>query len=68
MVQHAGAKMSKSLGNIVMAQDLLHTCSAGGVRLYLASHHYRQEGEHDDHSLANIALPHVGLQNGHLSL
>jgi L-cysteine:1D-myo-inositol 2-amino-2-deoxy-alpha-D-glucopyranoside ligase len=53
MVRHAGAKMSKSLGNLVMVRDLLHTCSADGIRLYLASHHYRQEWEHDDHSLAS---------------
>jgi L-cysteine:1D-myo-inositol 2-amino-2-deoxy-alpha-D-glucopyranoside ligase len=53
MVRHDGAKMSKSLGNLVMVRDLLHTCSADGIRLYLASHHYRQEWEHDDHSLAS---------------
>jgi L-cysteine:1D-myo-inositol 2-amino-2-deoxy-alpha-D-glucopyranoside ligase len=52
MVRHAGAKMSKSLGNLVMARDLLHTSSADGVRLYLASHHYRQAWEHDAHALA----------------
>jgi cysteinyl-tRNA synthetase len=53
MVRHAGAKMSKSLGNLVMARDLLHTWSADGVRLYLAGHHYRQAWEHDDHTLAD---------------
>jgi L-cysteine:1D-myo-inositol 2-amino-2-deoxy-alpha-D-glucopyranoside ligase len=53
MVRHAGAKMSKSLGNLVMARDLLATCSADGIRLYLARHHYRQTWEHDDHALAD---------------
>jgi L-cysteine:1D-myo-inositol 2-amino-2-deoxy-alpha-D-glucopyranoside ligase len=52
MVQHAGAKMSKSLGNLVLARDLLRTCSADGLRLYLAGHHYRQAWEHDPHALA----------------
>ena len=52
MVRHTGAKMSKSLGNLVMARDLLRTCSADGVRLYLAGHHYRQAWEHDPHALA----------------
>jgi len=37
MVRHAGAKMSKSLGNLVMARDLLLTWSADGIRLYLAN-------------------------------
>jgi L-cysteine:1D-myo-inositol 2-amino-2-deoxy-alpha-D-glucopyranoside ligase len=52
MVRHAGAKMSKSLGNLVLARDLLRTCSADGLRLYLAGHHYRQAWEHDPHALA----------------
>ena len=47
MVRHQGEKMSKSLGNLVMVRELLDTCSADGVRLYLAQHHYRQEWEHD---------------------
>lgn len=55
MVRHAGAKMSKSLGNLVMARDLLHTCSADGLRLYLARHHYREAWEHDEHALAEAA-------------
>jgi L-cysteine:1D-myo-inositol 2-amino-2-deoxy-alpha-D-glucopyranoside ligase len=53
MVRHAGEKMSKSLGNLVMARELLKACSADGVRLYLAGHHYRHTWEHDDYSLAN---------------
>jgi L-cysteine:1D-myo-inositol 2-amino-2-deoxy-alpha-D-glucopyranoside ligase len=47
MVRHQGEKMSKSLGNLVMVRDLLDTCSADGVRLYLAQHHYRQAWDHD---------------------
>ncbi len=42
MVHYQGAKMSKSLGNLVMVQDLLRDYTANALRLYLASHHYRQ--------------------------
>jgi L-cysteine:1D-myo-inositol 2-amino-2-deoxy-alpha-D-glucopyranoside ligase len=41
MVHHDGAKMSKSLGNLVMVRDLLNTYSPDGLRLYLGRHHYR---------------------------
>jgi len=47
MVRHEGEKMSKSLGNLVMVQDLRQTWSAGALRLYLANHHYREAWSHD---------------------
>jgi L-cysteine:1D-myo-inositol 2-amino-2-deoxy-alpha-D-glucopyranoside ligase len=47
MVEHAGAKMSKSLGNLVMVRDLLERWSPDAVRLYLARHHYREPWAHD---------------------
>lgn len=47
MVRHEGEKMSKSLGNLVWARDLLKTYSADAIRLYLASHHYEIEWSHD---------------------
>ena len=47
MVHHEGEKMSKSLGNLVMIRDLLKSWSPNGIRLYLASYHYRQAWEHD---------------------
>lgn len=52
MVYHAGAKMSKSLGNLVMVRDLLQTWTADAVRLYLAGHHYRRSWAHDEGELA----------------
>ncbi len=71
MVRHAGEKMSKSLGNLVMVNDLLQRCSPDALRLYLADHHYREpwsydEGELDDAGrladlLAEAARPH-GLE------
>jgi L-cysteine:1D-myo-inositol 2-amino-2-deoxy-alpha-D-glucopyranoside ligase len=41
MVRMNGAKMSKSLGNMVFVRDLLETYSADALRLYLLQHHYR---------------------------
>jgi L-cysteine:1D-myo-inositol 2-amino-2-deoxy-alpha-D-glucopyranoside ligase len=42
MVQLAGRKISKSLGNLIMVQDLLREYSPDAIRLFLAGHHYRQ--------------------------
>jgi L-cysteine:1D-myo-inositol 2-amino-2-deoxy-alpha-D-glucopyranoside ligase len=47
MVRHGGEKMSKSLGNLVWARDLLKEHSADALRLYLAAHHYAIEWSHD---------------------
>jgi L-cysteine:1D-myo-inositol 2-amino-2-deoxy-alpha-D-glucopyranoside ligase len=51
MVEYKGEKMSKSLGNLVMIRDLLQTFSADGLRLYLASHHYREPWAYDESDL-----------------
>jgi L-cysteine:1D-myo-inositol 2-amino-2-deoxy-alpha-D-glucopyranoside ligase len=47
MVHHEGEKMSKSLGNLVMARDLLEAWSPDALRLYMAAHHYREPWEHN---------------------
>jgi L-cysteine:1D-myo-inositol 2-amino-2-deoxy-alpha-D-glucopyranoside ligase len=52
MVEHDGAKMSKSLGNLVMVRDLLKDCSPDALRLYLSRHHYRRPWAHDPRELA----------------
>jgi L-cysteine:1D-myo-inositol 2-amino-2-deoxy-alpha-D-glucopyranoside ligase len=51
MVRHEGEKMSKSLGNLIMVQDLRKRWSADTLRLYLASHHYRAAWEHEPSGL-----------------
>jgi L-cysteine:1D-myo-inositol 2-amino-2-deoxy-alpha-D-glucopyranoside ligase len=51
MVRHEGEKMSKSLGNLIMVRDLLQTWSPDAIRLYLASHHYREPWSHSDEEL-----------------
>lgn len=42
MVGLDGTKMSKSLGNLVLASDLLERYEAGAVRRMLLNHHYRE--------------------------
>ncbi|MDQ3809441.1 MAG: cysteine--tRNA ligase [Chloroflexota bacterium] len=42
MVGMDGAKMSKSLGNMVFIKDLLDHYSVDALRLYLLGHHYRE--------------------------
>jgi L-cysteine:1D-myo-inositol 2-amino-2-deoxy-alpha-D-glucopyranoside ligase len=55
MVRHEGEKMSKSLGNLVMVRDLLQDYTADTLRLYLASHHYRQPWSFDEQALPRAA-------------
>ena len=67
MVGYQGDKMSKSLGNLVLVRDALADYSADTLRLYLASHHYRdgweyREDEIDDWAgLANDLREAVGF-------
>ena len=48
MVEYQGEKMSKSLGNLVIASDVLERYSADAFRMYLFSHHYRSQWEYMD--------------------
>ncbi len=52
MVNYEGEKMSKSLGNLVLASELLKAFPADAIRLYLFSHHYRATWEFDDDEMA----------------
>ena len=51
MVGFQGEKMSKSLGNLVMVDKLLHTYSPDALRLYLGSHHYRETWSYSENDL-----------------
>jgi L-cysteine:1D-myo-inositol 2-amino-2-deoxy-alpha-D-glucopyranoside ligase len=42
MVGYQGEKMSKSLGNLVLARNVLRVHSPDALRLYLHSNHYRE--------------------------
>jgi len=55
MVEHEGAKMSKSLGNLVMVRNLLKHWSPDALRLYLGQHYYRLKWNHDPDQLADAA-------------
>lgn len=54
MVRMEGEKMSKSLGNMVFVRDLVQHYPVDAIRLYLLSHHYRQEFEWSEDSLKDM--------------
>jgi L-cysteine:1D-myo-inositol 2-amino-2-deoxy-alpha-D-glucopyranoside ligase len=51
MVGYQGEKMSKSLGNLVMVDDLMDSFSSDALRLYLGSHHYREAWSYHEKDL-----------------
>jgi L-cysteine:1D-myo-inositol 2-amino-2-deoxy-alpha-D-glucopyranoside ligase len=53
MVEYQGEKMSKSLGNLVLARDLLQEYSPDAIRLYLHDHHYRTAWEFIDEEMVD---------------
>lgn len=48
MVLYEGEKMAKSLGNLVMAKDLLKKYSRNAIRWTILAHHYREPWEFDE--------------------
>jgi L-cysteine:1D-myo-inositol 2-amino-2-deoxy-alpha-D-glucopyranoside ligase len=48
MLRYEGEKMSKSLGNLVLAPDLLQRYSADAIRLCLLSHRYRESWDFEE--------------------
>ena len=55
MLHSDDAKMSKSLGNLVLVRDLLRSYSGDAIRLYLSSSHYRSEIHYDEAGLERAA-------------
>ncbi|HEY8600194.1 MAG TPA: cysteine--tRNA ligase [Thermomicrobiales bacterium] len=51
MLRYEGEKMSKSLGNLVMAPKLLETYSPDAIRLCLFSHRYREAWDYEDSAI-----------------
>ena len=51
MVHHEGEKISKSLGNLVMVDDLLKLWTPDALRFYLGCHHYRESWSYDEYEL-----------------
>lgn len=60
-ILYAGEKMSKSLGNLVFAKDLLVNHSAATIRLSLMKYHYRTGGEWQPEFLDEAAALLRGL-------
>ena len=55
MVALDGEKMSKSLGNLVFASDLLKEWEPAAIRLAVIGHHYRFPWEWTDNDMPNAA-------------
>ncbi len=55
MLSYEGAKMSKSLGNLVLVRDLLRTYPGDAIRHYLVARHYRSEVDFVEGDLAHAA-------------
>ena len=54
MLQLDGVKMSKSLGNLVLARVLMQTYEPDHLRLYLLSHHLRADANYTEGALAGL--------------
>lgn len=64
-VYYQGAKMSKSLGNLVMVSKLLEKYSANAIRWVLLSHHWQQDWEFKETEL-DAANNQLELVNNYL--
>jgi cysteinyl-tRNA synthetase len=51
LVNTDGSKMSKSVGNVLTVRDILKEYGPDTLRLYLLSHHYREDMEFDEKEL-----------------
>lgn len=63
MVRHCGEKISKSLGNLVLINDLLKTWPADAIRIYLAMHHYRSSWSHQKTELEQAMNIYTNIRN-----
>jgi L-cysteine:1D-myo-inositol 2-amino-2-deoxy-alpha-D-glucopyranoside ligase len=54
MLKLDGVKMSKSLGNLVLARNLMATHEPDHLRLYLLSHHLRTDADYTDGDLDGL--------------
>lgn len=55
MLRYGGEKMSKSLRNLVLVQDLLQRYDADSIRVVLLRHHYRESWEYTEDQLIDSA-------------
>ena len=62
LVKIKGDKMSKSAGNMVNIRDILKEYDSDTLRLYLLSHHYREDIEFDEKDLAKMQEVYTALR------
>ncbi len=62
MLQLDGVKMSKSLGNLVLARVLMQSCEPDHLRLYLLSNHYRVDADYRQPALPNLVERYARLK------
>lgn len=53
-VSYKNAKMSKSLGNLILVSDLLKKYSPNAIRFLLLSHHYRKSWEFTESEIKKV--------------
>jgi len=63
MLQLDGVKMSKSLGNLVLARNLMNDYEPDHLRLYLLGNHYRASADYRDHALPALATRYGRLKS-----
>jgi len=63
MLKLDGVKMSKSLGNLVLARDLMGQYEPDHLRLYLLSHHYREDADYRANAMPNLAARYERLKS-----
>lgn len=68
MVSYQGAKMSKSLGNLISVKELLNTYTGNEIRYFLLMHHYREAWEYRAVDMAKAAEEFRKLTNDITSL
>ena len=63
MMKLDGVKMSKSLGNLVLARELMKTYEPDHLRMYLLSTHYRTDGDYHDGDLVTLSERYKRLKS-----
>jgi cysteinyl-tRNA synthetase len=62
LVKFKGDKMSKSVGNVYNIRDVLKRHDADTLRLYLLSHHYREDIEFDEKDLERMQQSYSAMK------
>jgi cysteinyl-tRNA synthetase len=62
LVKIKGDKMSKSAGNVYNIRDILKKYDSDTLRLYLLSHHYREDIEFDEKDVAKMQEVYTAMR------